>query len=68
LNVVVEFLASNPGPVVWLKTEDRSPLAVGASAVLGAGRLKVNVCTVDAGCNVDAMISTSLVKESFRSV
>lgn len=37
---------------------------LGASGVVGAGRLNVNVCTVDAGCRVEAMISTSRVKES----
>ena len=36
----------------------------GAKGVLGAGRVKVNVCTVDAGCSVDAIISTSRVNES----
>lgn len=38
--------------------------AAGAKGVEGAGRLKVKVCTVEAGCNVEAMISTSRGKDS----
>lgn len=38
--------------------------AEGASGVDGAGNVKVNVWTVDAGCSVDAMISTSRGKDS----
>ena len=37
---------------------------LGARGVAGAGRVKVNVWTVDAGWRVEAMISTSRVKES----
>ena len=36
----------------------------GVKGVLGAGRIKVKACTVDAGCSVDAIISTSRVNES----
>lgn len=43
----------------------RASVEGGASGVLlGAGRVKVKVCTVDAGCRVDAIISTSRVNES----
>ena len=35
-----------------------------ARGVDGAGKLKVKLWTVDAGCSVDAMISTSRVNES----
>ena len=42
----------------------RSVDADGASGVDGAGSVKVNVCTVEAGCRVEAMISTSRVNES----
>lgn len=42
----------------------RSPEGVGARGVLGAGSVNVNVWIVEAGCSVDAMISTSRVKES----
>lgn len=40
--------------------------ADGASGVAGAGSVYVNVCTVDAGCSVDAMISTSRGNESYQ--
>lgn len=43
----------------------RSPEGVGANGVLGAGRVKVNVWMVEAGCSVDAITSTSRVKESY---
>ncbi len=36
----------------------------GARGVELGGRVKVKVCTVEAGCKVEAMISTSRVKES----
>lgn len=39
--------------------------AEGARGVEGAGRLNEKVCTVDAGCNVEAIISTSLGKDSY---
>lgn len=42
----------------------RSPEVVGARGVLGAGRVKVKVWMVDAGWRVEAMTSTSRVKES----
>lgn len=38
---------------------------VGARGVLGAGRVKVKVWMVDAGWRVEAITSTSRVKESF---
>ena len=38
----------------------------GARGVEEGGRLKVKVCTVDAGWRVEAMISTSRVKESYE--
>lgn len=46
----------------------RSPfeLVVGPSGPVG--NWKVNVCTVDAGWRVDAMISTSRVKESLSDL
>lgn len=44
----------------------RSPEGVGASGVLGAGRVKVKVCIVEAGWRVDAITSTSRVNESCR--
>lgn len=51
-----------------VKTEfrraERPIVEGGAKGVLGAGKVNVNVCTVEAGCSVDAMISTSRVKES----
>lgn len=43
----------------------RSPEGVGASGVLGAGRLKVKVWIVDAGWSVEAITSTSRVNESY---
>ncbi len=49
-----------------VKTEARrtSVEGLGARGVDGAGRLNVKLWTVDAGCRVDAMISTSRVNES----
>jgi hypothetical protein len=44
----------------------RSAEEVGAKGVLGAGRVNVKVWTVDAGCRVDAMTSTSRVNESWK--
>ena len=48
------------------KTEARrrSVDVAGASGVGAAGTVKVNVWTVDAGCSVEAMISTSLGKDN----
>ena len=43
----------------------RSVDADGASGVDGAGSVNVNVCTVEAGCRVEAMISTSRGKDSW---
>ena len=40
--------------------------AMGARGVDGAGNVKVKLCTVEAGCSVDAMISTSRVNESCK--
>ena len=37
---------------------------LGAKGVEGAGSVNVKLCTVEAGCSVDAMISTSRVNES----
>jgi hypothetical protein len=51
-------------PVVRTDVRRRSPEGVGARGVLGAGNVNVNVWMVEAGWSVDAMISTSLVKES----
>ena len=42
--------------------------ADGASGVEGAGSVKEKVCTVDAGCSVEAMISTSRVNESYQKM
>lgn len=39
---------------------------MGARGVDGAGSVKVKLCTVEAGCSVDAMISTSRVNESCK--
>lgn len=54
------------GSVVVVSTDARrmSLDAEGASGVEGAGRVNVNVCTVDAGCSVEATISTSRGKDS----
>jgi hypothetical protein len=46
----------------------RSPECVGASGVFGAGRVKVKVWIVEAGWRVDAITSTSRVKESWMDV
>lgn len=55
------------GSVVDVKTDarKRSVEADGASGVDGAGRVKLRVWTVDAGCNVEAMISTSRGNDSW---
>ena len=52
--------------VVVVRTEARRTSVEGldASGVEGAGSVNVKLCTVDAGCRVDAMISTSRVKDS----
>ena len=52
--------------VLVVKTEARrtSVEGLGARGVEGAGRVNVKLWTVDAGCKVDAMISTSRVNES----
>jgi len=42
----------------------RSAWEAGARGAFGAGRLKVKVWTVEAGWRVEAIISTSRVKES----
>lgn len=42
----------------------RSAWETGARGTFGAGKLKVKVWTVEAGWRVDAIISTSRVKES----
>ena len=54
------------GSVFEERTEARrrSVDADGASGVDGAGVVKVKVCTVEAGCKVDAMISTSRGNDS----
>ena len=54
------------GSVVEVSTEARSKSveADGASGVDGAGNVNVKLCTVEAGCSVDAIISTSRVKDS----
>lgn len=49
---------------VITEARNRSPEGVGARGVVGAGSVKVKVWTVEAGCKVEAMISTSRVKES----
>lgn len=58
------------GSVVELRTEARrrSVDADGASGVDGAGVVKVKVWTVDAGCSVDAMISTSRTNDSWDAI
>ena len=50
-----------------VKTDARSTSVegLGARGVEGAGRLNVKLCTVDAGCRVEAMISTSRGKDSW---
>jgi hypothetical protein len=49
---------------VRMDERKRSAWEAGARGALGAGRLKVKVWTVEAGWRVDAMISTSRVKDS----
>ena len=45
----------------------RAMVEGGARGVLGAGKVNVKVCMVEAGCSVEAMISTSRVKESLNN-
>ena len=56
------------GSVLDVRTDARrrSVDGLGASGVEGAGSVKVKLCTVEAGWSVEAMISTSRVKESCR--
>ena len=60
------MITDERGSVLVVRTEARSKSVegLGARGVLGAGSVKVNVCTVEAGWRVDATISTSRVKES----
>lgn len=52
--------------VVVVRTEARKTSAEGddTSGLGGAGKVKVKLWQVEGGCNVDAMTSTSRVKES----
>lgn len=56
------------GSVVEERTDARrrSVDADGARGVEGAGSANVKVCTVEAGCRVEAMISTSRGNDSWR--
>jgi len=53
--------------VVVVRTEARKTSADGdeTSGFGGAGKVKEKLWQVDGGCNVDAMTSTSRVKESY---